>query len=87
MAREPFMPTEETVVSIWTRVLRIRPTSRDDDFFDLGGTSFGLMEFLQQVSDEYGVELDMGELFESDFTVGVCARAIDRARGVPAVSP
>jgi acyl carrier protein len=74
------------VVSIWTKVLGMRPTSRDDDFFDLGGTSLSLMEFLQQVSDEYGVELEVGELFESHFTVDVGARAIDRARGVPAVS-
>ena len=72
-------PEEAAVARIWTG-LGLRPTSAEDEFFDLGGESLVLVGFLARVQDELGVELPVDELFEEDLTVAAAARAIERTR-------
>ncbi|WP_433083543.1 phosphopantetheine-binding protein [Dactylosporangium sp. CA-052675] len=71
-------PEETAVARIWTE-LGLRPTSAEDDFFDLGGESLVLVGFLARVQHEMGLELPVDELFEEDLTVAAAARAITRA--------
>ncbi|MER7275111.1 phosphopantetheine-binding protein [Dactylosporangium sp. NPDC000244] len=71
-------PEETTVARIWTE-LGLKPTSAEDDFFDLGGESLVLVGFLARVQAEMGLELAVDELFEEDLTVAAAARAITRA--------
>jgi acyl carrier protein len=70
--------TEQTVVRIWTG-LGLRPTSPEDDFFELGGQSLALVGFMARVQQELGVELPVDTLFDEDLTVAAAARAIDDA--------
>ncbi|GAA1737673.1 acyl carrier protein [Luedemannella helvata] len=63
---------EAAVTRIWTEI-GLRPTGPDDDFFDLGGQSLNLVQFLARVHDRYGVELPVDLLFEADLTVASAA--------------
>jgi hypothetical protein len=84
-------PTEAQVSQMWGEIIGMRAASADDDFFDLGGHSIHLIEFLQQTLVVFRVELDLVDLFTAGFTVAECAGAIDRARSgeghVPSASP
>jgi acyl carrier protein len=74
-----FTPTEATVAELWSGCLATAPTSADDDFFDLGGTSLNLVGFLIEVYDRYQVELPIADLFAFGFTVAAASKAIDAA--------
>jgi acyl carrier protein len=71
--------TEAAVLRMWTD-LGIRPSSADQDFFDLGGRSLTLIRFLARVQEEYGVELPVDRLFEADLTVPAAAAAIEETQ-------
>lgn len=73
-------PTETLVSEMWGRIIGMQATSVEDDFFDLGGHSVHLIEFLQQILAVFQVELNLTDLFTAGFTVEECAGAIDRAR-------
>src|SRR5690242_15038494 len=72
-------PTETAVLRIWTE-LGLHPTSVDDDFFALGGQSLTLVRFLARVQRDFGVELPVDELFDSDVTAAAAARLITRVQ-------
>ncbi len=79
--------TEELIGQMWGQIIGVKPTSVDDNFFDLGGYSIHLVEFLQEVLSVFDVELDLVDLFAAGFTVAETAKTIDRARsGQGAVS-
>jgi hypothetical protein len=81
-------PTEARVSQMWGRIIGVQPASADDDFFDLGGYSIHLVEFLKEVLSEFQVELDLVDLFVAGFTVAESARAIDQARSAAgSISP
>jgi acyl carrier protein len=71
--------TEAAVARIWTD-LGLRPTSVDDDFFALGGQSLTLVRFLARVQEEFGLELPVDALFETDLTVAAMARLVTTTR-------
>jgi hypothetical protein len=73
-------PTEVLVSQMWGRIIGVQPTSVNDDFFDLGGYSIHLMEFLQEILTVFQVELDLVDLFATGVAVAESARAVDRAR-------
>ncbi len=80
MASRKASPTEETVIKLWSEILGIDVGSAKDDFFDLGGNSLDLINFLQRIWDLYQLELSTPDLLERGFTVAQTARAIDQAR-------
>jgi thioesterase domain-containing protein len=49
---------------IWERVLGISKIGRDEDFFDLGGTSIQAAEVLAQMEEQFGVSLASSILAE-----------------------
>jgi acyl carrier protein len=53
-------PIEKTVTEIWSEVLKTDDIRPDDDFFDLGGTSLGLISVVMKMSERFGVPLDTG---------------------------
>ncbi|GAA0409840.1 hypothetical protein Acor_36030 [Acrocarpospora corrugata] len=73
-------PTESAVTEIWTELLGQAPPTTHDDFFELGGQSLTMVQFLARVEEQYGVELPIDVLFTSGFTVAEVARAIDQGR-------
>jgi acyl carrier protein len=78
--------TEVRVMRWWSEILPVPPASIDDDFFDLGGQSLHLVQFLLRVHDRYHVELPVSELFGEPFTAARTAAAIERAAAETPVS-
>jgi acyl carrier protein len=72
-------PTERAVIGMWTELLGAEPGGPDADFFDLGGQSLTLLQFIARVQENFGVELPVEMLFAEDLTVAVAARTIDEA--------
>ncbi|GII03580.1 HAD-IIIC family phosphatase [Planobispora takensis] len=70
-------PVEAAVMRWWAEILDIPPTSVDDGFFDLGGHSLRLVQFMARVRAEYGVELPFDTLYTTAFTVAEIARVIE----------
>jgi acyl carrier protein len=55
----------EKMLSVWESVLH-RPVEEGDDFFfDLGGDSLKALELMDAVSDEFGVDVGVADLFEA----------------------
>jgi hypothetical protein len=78
VSRKQHVTTEELVMRWWSDILPMAPASVDDDFFDLGGQSLHLVQFLVRVYNRYHVELPVFELFGEPFTAARTAVAIDR---------
>lgn len=73
-------PAEAKVMELWAALLASPPSSVHDDFFELGGDSLLLVQFMGQVRREFGVELPVTVLFASDFTIAGVAAAIEDAQ-------
>jgi aspartate racemase len=85
--RRPETPTEETLTTIWTELLRREDIGTDDDFFTLGGHSLLAAQVLSRVYQAFSIELPMSALFEAP-TVARLAERIDQARrAAPAQVP
>jgi hypothetical protein len=61
----PESPVEEALASIWREVLGVDRVGIDDDFFDLGGHSLLAVGMLARVYDMLGLELYLGQVFET----------------------
>jgi thioesterase domain-containing protein/acyl carrier protein len=80
-ANDPPAPAPETVTErrlakVWRDVLRNDPPGSDVSFFDAGGDSLLLMQFVHRISEEFGVDLPMIEVFVAPSVRGI-ARLID----------
>lgn len=83
-AREPRDSIELTLTRIWERVLSVPEVHRDDDFFDLGGTSRQLLEVLGLLKTIWGREPRVRELMLAPTLrgmAGVVATTTPRAGG------
>ncbi|MFI7503312.1 acyl carrier protein [Streptomyces sp. NPDC049687] len=76
---------EAAFFEIVARVLR-RPRVRpDDDYFELGGTSLGVMQIVWMVEERLGVRISLTDFFDSPDLAGIArlvtdGRSTDRAR-------
>lgn len=52
-----------TLCSIFTEVLRVPPVTRDDNFFDLGGTSLSIAYVCQAIHQRLGYETPLSAIF------------------------
>jgi len=85
----PATALENTLASIWLRVLEIKYVGLEDDFFALGGDSFALTCMLVEVETKFGAIVDPSEFFLTP-TIGTLARlvvACNRGGEVPEPSP
>jgi thioesterase domain-containing protein/acyl carrier protein len=55
---------ETRLLRIWESTLKIKPISRKDDFFELGGTSLQSVEVLLQIEELFGVSMPPSTLVE-----------------------
>ena len=69
--------TEILLAAIWRDVLGTENISAASDFFELGGDSLQLMTLLFRISQETGIELDPGIIFEGP-TISQIAAVIAR---------
>ena len=62
--RAPINATEAALRDIWRKVLGTRAVGVDDNFFDLGGTSLGLMEVHANIKRSMSSDITVVELFQ-----------------------
>ncbi len=56
---------EDQLRLLWRQVLGIDEFDLDDDFFELGGNSLTAVEVMSRIRDTFGVELNIGLLFDA----------------------
>lgn len=59
------MSTPNTMLRVWELVLHRSVSENQDFFFDLEGDSLKAMELIDQLGEEFDVELDAADLFEN----------------------
>jgi 3-oxoacyl-(acyl-carrier-protein) synthase/NRPS condensation-like uncharacterized protein/NADP-dependent 3-hydroxy acid dehydrogenase YdfG/acyl carrier protein len=52
------------LTKIWISVLKVEEVKPDDNFFELGGQSLNGYTILKQIENEFGVELEIDDLFD-----------------------
>jgi len=62
--RAPLNATEAALREIWRKVLGTHAVGVDDNFFDLGGTSLGLMEAHAQIKRTMSSDITVVEMFQ-----------------------
>lgn len=67
---------ENEVMRLWSEILGVEVTSADQDFFELGGQSLAMVQFLAMVESEFQIELPVEVLFVEGLTVAEAARVI-----------
>lgn len=81
-------PAQEKLAAIWSDVLKAEVTSRNADFFDLGGHSLLIARLIRRIDKDYGIKLPMAALFQAPRLADM-AEIIASGKGVdnPAVAP
>jgi amino acid adenylation domain-containing protein len=74
--------TESALLQIWGRVLGSNAIGVEDNFFDLGGTSLGLMEVHAHVSRELARHVTVTEMFQYP-TISALAARLNHAAPAP----
>jgi amino acid adenylation domain-containing protein len=74
----PRTPTEEKLVEIAARILRVERVGVADNFFELGGHSLLATQLLSRLRDAFAVELPLRIIFEGP-TIAELAEAIEKA--------
>ncbi|MBF7105139.1 acyl carrier protein (plasmid) [Pediococcus pentosaceus] len=54
---------EEKALNILEQLLPVEKLSMDDDFFELGGNSLLLLQFVSSISSEFGVKVQFQDAF------------------------
>ena len=74
------LPTNEietALVSIWEKILDVRPIGISDNFFDLGGHSLSATRVVSRIFTRYQLEIPLQSLFQSP-TIAEMAAVINR---------
>ncbi|MCE9674106.1 amino acid adenylation domain-containing protein, partial [Myxococcus stipitatus] len=78
---------EGRLAGLWRARLGLEFVGRDDDFLEIGGNSLMAAQLLNQVREEFGVQLPLATLFEAS-TVSALARRIEPLlQQAPTVAP
>lgn len=60
----PKTKTEKELAKLWTTLLKVKNVSQQDDFFDLGGTSFSAVRMMVSITSNFGVEITLPALIQ-----------------------
>jgi pyochelin synthetase len=63
--QSPTTELEQHLATLWCSILRCDVVSRDDDFFQLGGTSFDAVRLMVAIKDELQVDLPLAALIQT----------------------
>jgi acyl carrier protein len=78
----PSSDLEHTLAEVWRQELRVEQVGRDDNFFDLGGTSLLATRVQVALQQKLGRELSLVALFTYP-TVGTLAKHLSEQRDAP----
>jgi natural product biosynthesis luciferase-like monooxygenase protein/amino acid adenylation domain-containing protein len=73
----PVSATEQGVARVWERKLRKERIGREDNFFDLGGDSLGLLDIASHLDDVFQVRLPLRRVFLKP-TVAALAQLVEQ---------
>jgi amino acid adenylation domain-containing protein len=90
----PVGPVEEKLERYWTELLGIARAGRQASFVALGGSSLNAMRLIARIYHDFGVVLNVSDIFESS-TLAAIADLVERrsasaprdAAGLPPVTP
>ncbi|MBN3525209.1 amino acid adenylation domain-containing protein [Paenibacillus apiarius] len=85
--RGPRTPQEEILCALFSEVLSLSRVGIDDDFFALGGHSLLAGRVMVRIREAFGVELNIGSLFESPTVAGLVKRIDYAQEARPAIRP
>ncbi|MDH3280577.1 MAG: AMP-binding protein, partial [Gammaproteobacteria bacterium] len=71
----PRTQTEQVLARLWIELLGTEPVGIDDDFFDMGGDSLVCMRLASLVEREFGVHINLNDVFQHP-TLGQLATVI-----------
>src|SRR5262249_19081170 len=74
----PRTAVEEILIGIYEEVLKVDRVGIEDNFFELGGHSLLATRAISRVRNTFGVEIEVGSLFEA-MTVEGLARRVEEA--------
>jgi hypothetical protein len=75
----PRTPTEETLVAIWGKVLKLDKVGIYDNFFDVGGHSLLGTQVMSRIRSAFSIDLPLRHMFESP-TVAEMADVITQSQ-------
>ncbi|UGT56759.1 non-ribosomal peptide synthase/polyketide synthase [Nocardia asteroides] len=78
--RAPETAAEQVVAAAFAEVLGVARAGRDDDFFELGGTSLLATRLMARLGADLDLRVPVRQLFDTS-TVLALAAAVDRLRG------
>src|SRR5689334_16432733 len=64
--------TELTMIAIWKIALEREEIRLEDDFFDLGGDSIGMIKVINRVREQFGLELSPRVFFKNSNLRNLC---------------
>jgi acyl carrier protein len=59
------MSTQDTIAKYWMQILHVDTVQPSDDFISLGGNSLNAVQVANRIADDLGVQLDIGEMFNT----------------------
>ena len=68
--------TQQAIADIWEEVLEHKGVGTKDDFFDLGGTSLGLIRVFDQLNEKFDLSLD-GSVLEEEATIAYLTKRVE----------
>ncbi|MDR6673228.1 thioesterase domain-containing protein [Xanthomonas translucens] len=79
----PRNATEQWMVALWQRLLKVEQVGIGDNFFALGGRSLLALQVINAANRQFGCQLSMVDVFKHP-TIGELAGRIGQAAGAPA---
>jgi len=67
----PTNDLEEFIIGIWEKILGIKGIGIMDDWFDLGGDSLTVTQFIARIREVYPVDISVNIFFENPTTAGL----------------
>ncbi len=68
--------TQQAISEIWEEVLEQKGVGTKDDFFDLGGTSLGLIRVFDRLNEKFDLSLD-GSVLEEEATIAYLTERVE----------
>jgi acyl carrier protein len=74
------MTTQDIIAKYWIQILNVDTVEPSDDFISLGGNSLSAVQVANRIADDLGVQLDIGEMFNTLEQVAVHCDQLIRER-------